>query len=553
MANINIIIKENVNKIGSSIYVAPDIPENKLNNISKAFKCEDIKNSILAIYDDTIFGSATEGLIFTGKRMIHHEYGEFLYSNIKRAYYSQQEDCITIKTKDGDEHQLKNGLSSIKKQQLSDFLNKIIFNSDGNNFSEENPLKPISEMSENLKMAYLQVIINMAYLDDNIIDEKELSEIFLLMTRLKLEKETRFNIRAYLTEITKDNMISLKELFEEIKKFSDESQHESIIISLVKDLANVYISSKLKMDNKLNISQNITNCLKNFKFIKDNPDYFNLPSEKIDIAIEAIKVDYENLRGNKDDSEITKNLKELAAKAAAAGTPLAAIYISGSVIGMSAAGITSGLAALGMGMGMTGGLAVVAIIGVLSYKGVQHLTGANELDKFKTKELMLIEVLKSTQKTITDIINDINFIVEKLNACQITMDEIESVNKNYKDLLIKKISDNKKLNKILSDYQQGLNIVNNKSDEYQNDIHRLHCPQTLDESRLESLKNEPNKKQIYDLIVNNYDNGKIKENIKNEELEEMNKAFQSIGYFNINNIIMNKTTETFSKIKGILG
>jgi hypothetical protein len=220
---------------------------------------------------------------------------------------------------------------------------------------------------------------------------------------------------------------------------------------------------------------------------------------------------------------------------------------------MSAAGITSGLAALGMGLGMTGGLAVVALIGVLSYKGIQHLTGANELDKFKTKEIMLIEVLKSTQNTITDIINDINFIVEKLNACQITMDEIELSNKNFKDMLIVKISENQKLNQILASYQKGLNIVNNKSDEYQNNINRLHCPQTLDESKLESLKNEPSEKQIYDLIVSNYHNGKIKENIKKEELEKINKAFQTIGYFNSSNIILNKTTETFSKLKGLLG
>jgi hypothetical protein len=107
----------------------------------------------------------------------------------------------------------------------------------------------------------------------------------------------------------------------------------------------------------------------------------------------------------------------------------------------------------------------------------------------------------------------------------------------------------------LKEYQQShiKTHFNNKSDEYQNNINRLHCPQTLDESKLESLKNEPSEKQIYDLIVSNYHNGKIKENIKKEELEKINKAFQTIGYFNSSNIILNKTTETFSKLKGLLG
>jgi hypothetical protein len=52
------------------------------------------------------------------------------------------------------------------------------------------------------------------------------------------------------------------------------------------------------------------------------------------------------------DNLAEKAMKDAAAGLAAVGVPIAAVYFSGSVIGLSAAGLTSGLAALGLGLGM---------------------------------------------------------------------------------------------------------------------------------------------------------------------------------------------------------
>lgn len=71
------------------------------------------------------------------------------------------------------------------------------------------------------------------------------------------------------------------------------------------------------------------------------------------------------------------NTKDLIGEAisnmASVGIPVSAVAASGSVIGLSAAGITSGLAALGLGLGMVGGLGVVAGLGAASYFGVKFL------------------------------------------------------------------------------------------------------------------------------------------------------------------------------------
>ncbi|RDU73147.1 hypothetical protein CQA66_02690 [Helicobacter aurati] len=69
MQDANIFIKEHI-KVIDVILVAPNIPEKKLNNVIKAFECEDCMKSILALYDNTLFGSAKEGLVFTGEKMV---------------------------------------------------------------------------------------------------------------------------------------------------------------------------------------------------------------------------------------------------------------------------------------------------------------------------------------------------------------------------------------------------------------------------------------------------------------------------------------------------
>ena len=543
MKNINTFIKENVKSIGSDIYVAPDIPEKKLNNAIKAFKCEDFYESILAIYDDTLFGSAKEGLVFTGEKMIHHKYGTFIYNDIESVEYIEditvndkgkesKDEYIMIKTKDNKEHRLKEGLSSIDKKKFAEFLNKIITEFDS--YREENQVKPIENMPDELKIAYLKIIVNMAYSDDQTIDEKELAELFQLMTRLKIDKDGRFQVRSYIFDISQDNIESVETLLEIIKRNSDESHHKNLMISLAKDLINVYFSTKNTMDRQ-------------FPFLDKYSDLFGLSDEEIDFVYKAVENDHSILREDIDDKAIERQVKELAAKAAGAGIPIAAIYISGSVIGLSAAGITSGLATLGLGLGMTGGLAVVGLIGVLSYKGVKHLTGASELEKYKRKELMLHEVIKQTQKTISLVIGDINYLVLKLN------DLIQKHSAQSEKI--------KKLVKMIMQCQGAAKTLDQKANSAQGLILRGHCPKVLDNDRLESLTSEPTKKPLYDYIISNYElkqdivDGKeiqqyvLKKDISTEVLDRMAEIFQKIGYYEIGKTLQSKAA---SKIKGWL-
>jgi uncharacterized tellurite resistance protein B-like protein len=79
------------------------------------------------------------------------------------------------------------------------------------------------------------------------------------------------------------------------------------------------------------------------------------------------------VQGKVPPDRAKKLVGEAIASAASVGVPIGAIAVSGSVFGLSAAGITSGLAALGLGLGMATGVGVAVGIGIGSYFGVRWL------------------------------------------------------------------------------------------------------------------------------------------------------------------------------------
>lgn len=92
-------IKSNIKNAGDKVYVVPETPEKKLNNAISAIAPSINPEYVLAIIDSTLFGSAKEGLIFTGegmyKKYSFEEREEYRFENIKKAEYE-----VTKKIKD---------------------------------------------------------------------------------------------------------------------------------------------------------------------------------------------------------------------------------------------------------------------------------------------------------------------------------------------------------------------------------------------------------------------------------------------------------------------
>ena len=551
MQNINVFIKENVSKVAKKdIHLAPDIPEKKLNNAASSMKLQDNVGSIIALLDSTVFGSGKDGLAFTGKRMVYKP--AFLspevvdFDELESAKYVRNistndkgkekvEEFTEINLKSGGSFKVEN-ISECNLENLADFLNTIT--TQFASFEEENQLVALSEMSEALKVAYLKVIVNMTYSDDGEVDEEEFAQILLLMTRLELSPESRFTLREYITSL--GQLDCLKTLVKTIDESCSPSHNKSVKISLVKDLFSVFMSVN-------------DGSYENFDFFKENNHLFNVSEEEIELIIDALKLDFKMLNDDFSDDALTKGMKELGAKAGAVGVPLAAVYLSGSVVGMSAAGLTSGLATLGLGgalgfSSMATGIGVAVLLGVGAYKGIKHLTGANELDKTKRRELMLNEVIKQTQSTVSYLMEDINFITIKLNETIVAHGAQDEKVK----LLVQKIT-------LLT---AAGNTLTQKVEATQSKCFKLKCPAELDHEKLKSLTREATKQQIYTVVMSFYEDktvekeedGKIvsvkifglKENIPTMEMEKLAKIFDAVGYYKAADVIKGKLSGLFS-------
>ena len=133
---------------------------------------------------------------------------------------------------------------------------------------------------------------------------------------------------------------------------------------------------------------------------------------------EAKRIQREGL----DDNDAEKAIKSAVSGLTAVGVPIAAVYFSGSVIGLSAAGITSGLAALGLGLGMVGGIGVVVLIGTGVFVGTRMLLG----DRKKIKEQQFkAERDRKAQLAIKNLQDTISVLLERLTILEAKVADLE--------------------------------------------------------------------------------------------------------------------------------
>lgn len=116
-----------------------------------------------------------------------------------------------------------------------------------------------------------------------------------------------------------------------------------------------------------------------------------------------------------NDNYAADAVKSAAAGLPAVGIPIAAVYFSGSVVGLSAAGITSGLAALGLGFGMVPGIGVAIIAGTIVYVGLSKVFDIGGKHK---KEKALKEAVRKAQIVIRNLQLVIDTLAEQVRELQ---------------------------------------------------------------------------------------------------------------------------------------
>jgi len=205
---------------------------------------------------------------------------------------------------------------------------------------EEPKKHPLEEYSENEQIAYLSILSAVCYVDKEFGD-KEKRQLDILLAQLKISDVGKSKIYSSIFNL----------------------QHEDKLANLeaIQNLGNTELKYTLISDLCLFSLVDSKFADEEYQYILGIGEVLGITQEQVD----AIKALQENLYKIKDipsnSQKFKQVIKDSASNLAGVGVPIGAIVASGSVFGLSAAGITSGLAALGalVGGGMLAGVVIV--------------------------------------------------------------------------------------------------------------------------------------------------------------------------------------------------
>ena len=262
----------------------------------------------------------------------------------------------------------------------------------------------IEDLPDETKLAYVEAIIWLVHHDDGSIDVREFAELRLLMTQLNFSGELRRRTLAMMDDA--DDLV-LERILDRMNDRAPKGAERLIAFSLVKDMVRVFKSAH---DDEAPESPQIAQACK----------LLDVDDGQLEVIQNAVEFDRKVFNGSVSPDELKKIAEGLASKAAAVGVPIAAVYMSGSVAGLSAAGMTSGLAALGFGgllglSSMATGIGVAVLLGLGAYKGIQWAASGNKDKKrAQLRELMLQAVLRNNQKAIAALGEDLAHFAQKI-------------------------------------------------------------------------------------------------------------------------------------------
>ncbi len=261
----------------------------------------------------------------------------------------------------------------------------------GSEQSTNNQTLDLAKVPESDRLAFYGALFAIATVDGSL-DKDEMNLIFGIMDLEGMSESAKRQVQSYIIEPP-----PLQECLKTLSK-ADDSLRFGVMVNLI-DI--VWANDELDPNEK--------NAIKLAK------QELRITDEQVQ-AIEAFIQKMREIRARGlDDNQAAEAVKTAAAGLSSVGIPIAAVYFSGSVIGLSAAGITSGLAALGLGFGMVPGIGVAVLAGAGIFWGVSALldTGnqrakEEESKKRERKAQLVIENLQGT----------LNGLIERIETLQ---------------------------------------------------------------------------------------------------------------------------------------
>lgn len=218
---------------------------------------------------------------------------------------------------------------------------------------EEQKKHLLEEYSESEQVAYLSILSAVCYVDKEFGD-KEKHQLDVLLAQLKISDVGKAKIYSSVFSLQHEDKLAN---LEAIQNLGD----TELKYTLISDLCLFSL-----VDSKFSNEE--------YQYILGIGELLGITREQVD-AIKSIQENLDRIKDIPSNSEkFRRVIKESAATLAGVGVPIGAIAASGSVFGLSAAGISSGLAFLGAGFGMlAGAVVVVPAIAIGTAYGVKKL------------------------------------------------------------------------------------------------------------------------------------------------------------------------------------
>lgn len=413
-------------------------------------------------------------------------------------------------------------------------------NSGADNMSDKkmraNSIKPLESMNRAVKTAYLEILANYMLTDGKVMNDREYAQIAVLAVQIGLNPSDWEYIRRYV--FFKERHTTSEDLIRFLTEKVPEKYQPDLKQSLVKDLLVIY-------------------RLRGFDSLWQEDPYIGrvcrelgVTDEQVKVILLSIQADEDILKTRMSDTEISRTMKELALQAAAVGVPLTAVYFSGSVIGLSAAGITSGLTALGLGgflgfSSMFTGIGLAAALGIGAYQGFKKLTGLDD-DRSDQREYMLESSIEIYTEALIRLSGDIDAVTEKMDSALKTETaksrEIESLIEGYRTdhengrsdsavkefdtlkLLMQKQNETREAVLSFSDHLRMLNrcidLIREHIDFEKKELLIARLPWRIDLSQIQELTQSEDRNRFYGVIRKCY-----REELEKDNQEKQNDLF----------------------------
>ena len=405
--NVETLIKEESIYLKNSrrtIEIAPDISENHIKTIKKQYGDtlgENIEKYILVLsYTRTGFFFLTGDTFY---------FNNFMQGGLQVVPFTE---ISSIKTKSGGtftsdkiyfktaqkEYVLDGCIDGINLSAISAVFKRIVEcakyqTSDVFTISEQGVLS--SQLSEDIKLRYLQILCNYAYLNDESIDSDEYNAITKFSVRMELHGDTRGILRKYMNDF--DGRIKTGNLLASLKKLTENQTGYWDVVKycMMKDV--LYIHEIQKPGKRWEEDGFIGSLMENCSL---NPEQISTMEKAVSLnkKMQAKDADMEKLKG--DWKKLIKSIKDTPGY-----VPTLYLFCSGSVYGLK------------------------------SYDGFLKKDETSQQAINKQRELILQEVIVSNQKAVNVLIGDMNYLAERLEKALLEEDKIKQDYEKIKQLL----------------------------------------------------------------------------------------------------------------------